>query len=241
MPIDSVLVGVNERLVVLVGDPTTASNKGSVLAFTTRSLAGLFGQIVQSVPFLLNAAGSIEQQLAAPGAIGIPSVNTEGTKLTYSNGVVAFTPVATATDFWALIGSASKTIRLLNLVITGMATAAASVDIQLLKRSTANTGSTPVDPAIVPHDSNDTAASAIVRTYTASNPTLGTSLGVVRGQRLNLGAAGAAGKIEWSFATRNGKGLVLRGVAQSACLNWGGVAVPAGTVLSIEVEWTEEA
>jgi len=38
----------------------------------------------------------------------------------------------------------------------------------------------------------------------------------------------------------NSKGLVLRGVAQQYALNWGGAAVPGGTSLAVDWEFTEE-
>ena len=188
---------------------------------------------------LLAPDSNVDQQRSAPGAIGIPSVNSEGTKVTYSVGVIGFTPVATPTDFFEIKGSTSRTLRILRLSISGIATAAASIAIQAIKRSTANSGGTPAAQTIAPHDSNDAAATAVVNTYSA-NPTLGTSVGAPRAQTLNLGAAGAAGVIAWDFTTRNGKGIVLRGVAQSLNLNWNGAAVPAGTVLSMDVEFTEE-
>ena len=59
-------------------------------------------------------------------------------------------------------------------------------------------------------------------------------------QTLNLGAAGAAGSIVWDFTNRNEKAIVLRGVARNLSLNWGGAAVPSGTVCSIDISFSEE-
>lgn len=235
-------VGANEIPSVILNDPITNANVASVLPVAAAtSLAGKYALCVQANPSLKNpVTGNYDPGAAAPGTIGVPSVNTEGTKATFSSGTIDFTPVATPTDIFALIGSATKTVRLLKLVVTGFATAAISSQLLLIKRSTANSGSTPSDPAIVPHDSNDAAASAVFRTYTTTNPTLGSTVGNVGTEYLNQGATGAAGRVVWDFTKENDKGLVLRGVAELLCVNWAGAAVPAGTKLSVYCKWTEE-
>jgi len=124
--------------------------------------------------------------------------------------------------------------------ISGFATAGISVDVQLIKRSTASTGGTPTAPTIAPHDSNDAAPTAVVNSFAANPSALGTIVGIVRASKLNLGATGAAGSIVWDFTTRNGQGIVLRGVAQQLALNWNGASVPAGTLLDVDVEFSEE-
>ena len=242
MPIDSKLVGANERQIILWGDPASAAAYASALtAIDARNLAGLYTGLVQSVGLVLNPAGTYDLARAAAGTTGVPVVNTEGTKPTFSAGTIGFTPVATPTDFWTIIGSASKTVRVLRVTVTGIATAAASIGIQLIKRSSANTGGTTSTLTIAPHDSNDAAATAVVSTYSVNPTGLGTSIGLVRAKTLNLGAAGAAGEIVFDFGTRNSRAVVLRGVAQALALNWNGAAVPAGTVLTIDVEFSEES
>jgi len=240
MSLDTLSVGGHDRNIVVVGDPSAAGNNQSVLsAADARSLSGLYAAVVQNVPLLQNASGTLDQQRSAIGTTGIPAVNSEGSKATYSVGVIAFTPVATPTDFFTLVGSATKIVRLLRISISGIATAAISVDVQLIKRTTANSGGTSAQPAIGQHDSNDSAPTAVVNTYSV-NPTTGTGGGTFRAGKLNLGATGAAGQLVWDFTTRNGKGLVLRGIAQAYVLNWGGAAVPSGTLLDIDCEFSEE-
>lgn len=247
MPISGKLTGSDVTLGVQWQDPTTASQLASVLAATGDglSLAGKFAGVVQNEVRLQNAGGTFDLARAAPGATGIPSVNTEGTRVTFSagnTGVTGFTPVATPTDFAGVIGSATKTIRVLRVTISGVATAATPILTLLVKRSTANSGSTPVALTKVTHDSNNAALTCTVTTYTTTNPTTGTLVGTVRAKYLNLGAAagGAAGEIVWDFTTRNGQGIVLRGIAEGLFLNWGGAAVPAGTLLTFDFECSEE-
>ncbi len=244
MPLNTHPLGSGESLHIVLGDPAASGSKQSVLTVTdARALAGLFAALVQGVPLLLNATGNHDEQRSAVGTTGIPVVNTEGTKITYSVGTLAFTPAATATDFWRLLGSATKTARLTRLTITGFATAAISIPISLIKRTTANTGGTEVSLASTTgiHDSNDGAQTCVVTKYSVEPTGLGTNGGLLRAEYLNLGVTGAAGRIEWTFGNRNSKTDVLRGVAQSYVLNWNGAAVPAGTVLTIDCEWTEES
>ena len=241
MGLDTVTVGSNVRQIVVLGDPLVASQQQRVLTLADAlSLSGYFAALSGNVNLLLNPAGSFDQQRSAVGALGIAAVNSEGSKTTYSNGIIGFTPVATPTDFWQILGSATKTIRVLRVSISGFATAAISVDLQLIKRSTASTGGTPTAPTIAPHDSNDAAPTGVVNSFAANPSALGTIVGIVSAAKLNLGATGAAGSVVWDFTTRNGQGIVLRGVAQQLALNWAGAAVPAGTLLNCDVEFSEE-
>ncbi len=226
---------------VIISDPNTASQYGSVLSvINARSLTGLFAPVIQGTHLLANGGGTYDNAISAPGTTGVTLVNTEGNKATCSAGVIAFTPVATPTDFAGIIGSATKTVRVQRIVLTGLSTAVTSVATQLIKRSTADTGSTPVDLTQVPNDSNNAACTAVFRTYTTTNPTTGTPLANVRAQYINLNVTGSAGTIIWDFSRNNDQALVLRGVAQGLFLNWNGVAVPAGTVMTMEFEVTEE-
>lgn len=240
MALATFTVGSNQVPVEIAGDPSNASAGASVITITdAENLGSLYARLCQAAPMLLNAGGNYDRQRSAIGTTGIAAVSTESSKATFSCGVVDFTPAATATDFWNIIGSATKVVRILRISISGTATSAATVDILLIKRSTANSGGTPTNPAIMQHDSNDAAVTAVVSTY-AANPTRGTTANVGRAQALNLGAPGAAGVIVWDFTTRNSKGIVLRGVAQSLNLNFNGQAVPSGMSADVDVEWSEE-
>jgi hypothetical protein len=241
MPLSGIQVGSNIQPVVSLGDPTTASQVQSVLPIgDATNPTGKFGALELSSIALKNpVTGNLDVARATPGATGVQAVSSEGTKATYSSASFGVTLAATATDFWELIGSASKTIRVLRITLTGTATAGASPDILLIMRSAVDTGGTATQPTIVPNDSNNAAATAVINLYSA-NPTLGATVGTVRARKLNLGAPGAAGIIEWKFSGNNDQALVLRGVAQVLCLNFSGVAVPAGTSIDIEAEWVED-
>lgn len=241
MPLDTVSVGSNQRLIWVPGDSVNSNQLGNVLApGDALNFSTYFELLTKSVVGLKNASGLFDEWKSAPGTVGIASVNTEGTKDTYSVATSGFTPAATATDFFSIVGSGTKTVRVLRITISGNATAAISEDILLIKRSTASTGGTPAALTVGLHDSNGNAVTATVNTWTANPGVLGTTAGTFRAKRMNLGATGAAGEVIWDFTTRNSRGIVLRGVAQSLNLNYNGAAVPGGMTLNMDVEFTEE-
>jgi hypothetical protein len=97
----------------------------------------------------------------------------------------------------------------------------------------------------VPHDSLDPAAGAVVTTYTGANvnPNLGTPVGAIRTQQSNVSAAGSGGAatpVEFDFGNLVDKPVYLRSASEGLYLNFNGAVLPAGTVLNIFVEWTEE-
>lgn len=242
---DALQVGNNVRPIYLLGDFATSNFIQSVGQFHNADGQNIgsafFSALVGSVSLLFDANGNWDRPRSAPGTIGIPSVNTEGTKITWSCCVTAFVPVANATDFLTITCSTTKTVRILRIQITGLATAAATEDILLIKRSAANTGGTTANQTLVAHDQNDALTNTTIVTYSVNPTGLGTALGTVRNAKLNLGAAGAAGSIIWDFTNRNGKGMVLRTTnSPLLALNWNGAAVPAGTSIDIEIEGTEE-
>src|SRR4051794_24211894 len=53
-------------------------------------------------------------------------------KATYSASQLLFTPAATPTDVFTITGSASKTIRVTRIEVTGLATTAGTVDVALV-------------------------------------------------------------------------------------------------------------
>ena len=168
--------------------------------------------------------------------------DTEGLKPTYSYQSAALTPVATATDVVTLTGSASKTIRVTKVCVSGVATTAAVYDVFLIKRTTADTGGTSTTPTPAQHDSNDSAASGTINLYTA-NPTLGTGV-AVGGAHLVLTDADTPVQHNtptcWNFGDNADEKIALRGVAQQLAINHGGAAVPTGASMLYTVEWVSE-
>jgi hypothetical protein len=170
----------------------------------------------------------------------VVQVNTEGQKATYSGTMIAQAAAANATDIFTITGSATKTVRVLRVGVSGIATAVGTQVVNLIKRSTANTAGTSAGVTAVSHDSTNAAASATVLQYSA-NPTLGTAVGTVRSAALPFGAAAAVGggEKEWNFSDNNDQAIVLRGTSQVLALNLN-AAIIAGATVTAWVEWTEE-
>lgn len=157
--------------------------------------------------------------------------------VTYS-AVASVTAVASATDIAILPGSASKTIYVTKVTISGKQTTAGMVEALLIKRSTANSGGTSAAMTAVPHDSSDAAASAAPLSYSA-NPTTGTAVGTVRRAQLAVGQGTSVVNEQQVFDFgASGKPIVLRSVAEGLAVNLGGVTVTGG-VFDVAFEWYE--
>jgi hypothetical protein len=173
---------------------------------------------------------------------GKAAISTQGTRPTYRFGFNAIGGYTAQTDLIQLVGSASKVIRLTEITIQGNATAGAFYDLLVIKRTTANTGGTATAKTASNADSNDPAQSATLNQYTAVPSGLGTGI-VFDGGRLYLPPAGAAvlfTPLGLNYGSHDEKQPTLRGVAESICLNFGGVTLPTGLSLYITIEWTED-
>jgi hypothetical protein len=219
---------------------------------------GMFGQMDDTSPVAAREDGFSPVRITAQRAAHVNLRNNEGTeigtesnplrvtpssptKTTYSASITALAPAASATDIFEIAGSATKTIKVTRLQISGTAAAAGAYDFVLLKRSTANSGGTSSAPAVVPHDANDAAGTAVVKAYTA-NPTLGTLVGNIRAAKGTVTtAAGAIPNVptQFNFGEREGKEITLRGTAQVLALNLNAATMTGGS-LNIDIEWTEE-
>lgn len=182
-------------------------------------------------------------QIAPPGGAGAPPA-------TYS---AAFSPsaggtavAASTTDFWCIAGSASKGVFITKITLTGQSGAAAITGrINLVLRSSLDTGGTPTTITAVPHDSTNAGATATVTSFAANPGALGTAVATLKGyvDVIQSSAASMPGgpffavNESWG-AIRGVQPLVLRGTTQAACLNSN-----AGTTLTnvmINVEWYEQ-
>lgn len=174
-----------------------------------------------------------------PGAVWTQA-GIESQLKTYKYSSLGNTPAATPTDIFTITGSASKTIRITKIVVSGLATTAGQLNPLLVRRSAANTGGTSTAPTPLKRDTNDVAASATLALYTA-NPTVGTAVGTLDSCRLFLALATATpDACRFEFGVNNDKMLILRGTSDILAINFAGAAVPAGGIVDIDVEWVEE-
>jgi hypothetical protein len=175
---------------------------------------------------------------ALAGAVAL----SDGLNATYSASITALASAASCTDLFTITGSATKTIRITRLEISGQATTAAAAQVVLLVRSAANLTGTSTTPTVVPHDSASAAGTAVVRAYTVNPGTLGTLVGNIRTDYVFLAAPATAtvgsDKLFLDFGTRPSQAIVLRGIAQVLAVNLNAATVTGGA-FDINLEWTE--
>ena len=175
----------------------------------------------------------------------IESTNVPNEKASFMAASSGLVPAASATDIFSITGKTGKAIRINQIQISGIATAAAAVPISIVKRSTANTGGTSTSVPAVNLDTANSgaAAGATVLAYTANPAGLGTSAGNIATARMILSTASASvgtAPIAFAFERMYMKLPTLRDATESLCVNYGGVTA-AGNSVDISISWTEEA
>lgn len=175
-------------------------------------------------------------------SVGALRVTLAGGAPTYSCAFDDLTGASSCTDLVRISGSSTKTVFVQEVRVSATATAAKTLDLRLVKRSTANADGTSSAGTAVPHDSDDGAATAAILLYTA-NPTVGTETGVVRSRRYTIGTVdNAAGAMEVVFDLKGyngGKGLRLEGTAQGLTINLDGETPGSGNAFSGSITWIE--
>lgn len=176
----------------------------------------------------------------------MPSVRLlEPARASFATSIIGLAPAATPTDIFTMKGVAGKIIQLRRLVLSGLSTTAGQMVVSLLKRTVANTGGTATAPANpAPSDAaNDGASSVIMAQYSVNPTALGAGV-ILRQRRLffQLAGGGTPDRIAWDFGdiSRGTKSLRLNGASEWFAINMNGGAVPAGGIIDIEVEWTEQ-
>ncbi len=168
-------------------------------------------------------------------------------KATYRASTIIPLAVAVTVNvpFFNIIGSASKTITVKRIRVSGMTlTAVGYFTINVVKLSTASSGGTSSTLVNVPLDTNDASPTAVVKAYTAA-PTIGSLIGTIASYRslwqaTVAAAAGLAPKHIFNFGDMpETKGIRLRGATQEIALLFPVVLASAGA-LAVDIEWTEE-
>lgn len=163
---------------------------------------------------------------------------------TYSASITALTPAASATDFFTITGSATKIVRIKHVECNATSTANSTIPINVVLRSTADLTGTSTSPTAIPLDSNDAAATAVVRAYTVNPGTLGTSVGVLATKLLGTVTLASATvepnpNFNFDYGLNNDKEVVLRSSAAVYALNAIAASFTAGTALNCYIVWTE--
>lgn len=250
---DSIKVNVTNSFAAGVADKTTftygtsiVSAVGGAYQDTSPSLtAGQQGvaRLTQNRAIHLNLRNDSGTEI---GTTANPvSVDITGRKLAYSS-FASFNPAVTPTDVFTLTGSATKTVRVTRVQISGSNTGNTNAFFQFIKRSAANTGGTTVNLSEVPYDSTNAAATSVAVNYTVNPAALGTAVGTLTGGLIFLSALASTNSFtdkEIIFGSNSTQGIVLRGTSEIFAINFNGVnlGILSATVLNISVEWTEES
>ena len=168
--------------------------------------------------------------------------DNEPSRGTYGLFLTGVSPAATPTDVITLRNpSTSKVMRIRSITMAGTASSASNVIVNLVKRSTANTGGTSTTPTGVSRDSNNDASQMAVNLYSANPTALGAALGTIDGARLNLAPAANGGidRVFFQFSWLNDQALILR-PGEMLAINFNGAAWPGGGLLDTALAWSEE-
>ena len=173
----------------------------------------------------------------------------DGSKATYSAAYTAGSLGTSATTaVFQIGGSASKTVRVTDVIISAtIATAGEEYDLTLQFETVLPTGGTSATAATkVPWDSNDAAATAVTKFWTAA-PTDGTVTGVMWVEKFSAFIATATTVQppnyvkRFSFGSLPGsKAVVLRGVAQGLVFTLNGATPAHASSWDVTFIWTEE-
>lgn len=196
------------------------------------------------VPILVSPIAGSAPQLSSPGAPGIPSVDTESQKATYSYTTASMALVATPSDILQFKGAASVVTRFKRVCVQVGSTVSGALSLSLVRRSTGSTGGTSASGSINRYDTNDTlTASTTVTSFTANPSTTGTTVGTLLSflQPVNA-AASPQQRLCLDFSDKNLKAICLRGALDFLVLNGNlSTLTNADNKITCTVEFTEES
>ena len=220
---------------------TTGFPSGSVYVPNVGTVAQQGGSLTTDSNNQPSASTAV--YFTAGSALGGAFALNDGLKATYAASITALASAASCTDLFTITGSATKTVRITRIEISGQATTAAAAQVVLLVRSSANLTGTSTTPTVVPYDSNSAAGTAVVRAYTVNPGTLGTLVGNIKTAYTFLAAPAtatvASEPLFFDFGVRPAQAIVLRGTAQVFAVNLNAATVTGGA-WDINIEWTEE-
>lgn len=206
-------------------------------------------------PLVVRDGNNAAQSIAAtqdPSGYHASLVSLDSGKATY-RAAANFTPFATgAVTVLSIQGSATKTVRVKRIGLSGVSTAAGQNIYQLIKTSALGAVGTSV--AVVqtptPLDSASPAATAAVQHYTTAVRVAGAAIGgplsMANVQTCVTAVPAAvivpaATQLFPEFGAPIGQSIVLRGAAQFLEVqNVAAANLAAGTVLCYFVEWEED-
>lgn len=202
---------------------------------------------------LLSALGLLALGTAALAQVNVvPQIGVATSTLrakTYTASAVGLVPAASATDIFCIAPSATKSVSVRQVLITGTAGTTITTPFLIYRRATVDTGGTAATglalPVGVGYSSTNAASTATLVAYTA-NPTVTDSspaLVFSASQSLDV-TTSDSGQVPFYFGSGGGdfynQGLdLVKNSTQQLCINLNGVSVSSG-VLDISMVWTEQ-
>lgn len=172
----------------------------------------------------------------------------DSTTPTYIATSIGLVPGAAPTDIACLTGSATRTIRVKQVRVSGTAGTAINIVAVLTKHVSANTGGTPATstalPVPYPLDTTFPTVSATTTAWTANPTIVDAAPGLISAQTVFLpvtttASGGTPALWYWDDGGPNLSAPVLRGIAQQACVNLNGVTTPSSGLMTVSFMWTE--
>ncbi len=240
---------------VATSAPTYTTGQVMPLSLTTagalRVDAGTTGQgaVTQSGTWanqILDSGGTNKASVSAAGAL---SVALSAPPATFIVCNTILTPASSPQDMIQFAGSSTKVCKVRRVrLFTYTNSAESTNEWYLIKRSKANTGGTTTTaPTAVSLDSGNAAVTAAVTLYTANPSNTGTSGNVTVATVVTplLGASSfyVPPFYDLFVADESVQPITLRnnsGDQEVLCLNFGGVSLPSGMKVKLEIIWTEE-
>lgn len=220
---------------------TAAGNLGKAEdAASASGDTGVFALAVRRDAGVISASANGDYNEIAVNKYGAVQTAPFGSTAKTFRAVVNVALAAAATDIFIIPGNATNTVYVTRVTVSGIQTTAGLVDVLLIKRSAANTG-TSAAATSVPLDASDAAAVSLPISYTA-NPTPGAAVGTIDRAYVNAGplATGVVQTVKDFNFGAYGKPVVLSGVAQGLAVNLNGATVTGG-IFTVVVEWLEVA
>lgn len=181
-----------------------------------------------------------------PLAVSLNNAQIGSRAATYRVFSPGYAAYATPTDIFGIIGSATKLVIPVGMIVLARSTTGTLLPMDFVRRSTLNAEGTPTALTKLKDDTTDPTPTASVVSYGAAPSALGTSLGVYSTHELATTALTAA-PAAFTFASTIGipgainfqKPVILRGVNDGLYVNLRGAALPAGFAAYLVVQWIE--
>jgi hypothetical protein len=175
----------------------------------------------------------------------VPLSDNDPVRSTYSYAVGSLAAATSATDVAVLeypVAASGKVIRLRQIQLSGTAGSSAQYVLNVIKRSSLNSGGTRTTPTPVPRDNRLDAAFAVLGLYTVNPTSLGTAIGPMDGGRLTLAAPGGSNldRLNLQYSWLNDMAPVLRTPGECFSLSFSGGNLAASSLIDISITWSEE-